>query len=185
MTAQTRPHSPKARMKDRSTACALADTPDVVLGVQMGWLSWERWRCFVNCEKDPANCLSERLVLETAERVVQDGYLAAGYEYINIGHTSHHANHQPPNIHHCHCHCVPRSPSLQLLQLTAQVWVTRRLLVQCLRAADPSGWVLWRVPRRRRAAAAGQVAIPARHEIHRGQAARHGTQVRAVYLGPP
>jgi hypothetical protein len=37
----------------------------------MGWLSWERWRCFVDCDLDPANCLGERLVLETAARMVQ------------------------------------------------------------------------------------------------------------------
>lgn len=79
----------------------------------MGWLSWERWRCFVDCDLDPANCLGERLVLETAARMVQvrvtrtslvapyglyitcykrisrfvmaqDGYLAAGYSYLDI-----------------------------------------------------------------------------------------------------
>lgn len=43
----------------------------------MGWLSWEQFRCdlrFVNAD----------LYKRQAERMAQDGYLAAGYEFVNV-----------------------------------------------------------------------------------------------------
>ena len=49
-----------------------------------GWLSWEKFRCNIDCIHDPANCISERLFMETAVRVVKDGFKDAGYEYIII-----------------------------------------------------------------------------------------------------
>ncbi|XP_072040656.1 alpha-N-acetylgalactosaminidase-like isoform X15 [Amphiura filiformis] len=50
----------------------------------MGWLAWERFRCNVNCTADPKNCVSEKLFMEMADRLVEDGYKDAGYEYVNI-----------------------------------------------------------------------------------------------------
>eukprot|EP00934_Nitzschia_sp_Nitz4_P001959 Nitzschia sp. Nitz4//scaffold88_size82704//3250//6228//NITZ4_005279-RA/size82704-processed-gene-0.62-mRNA-1//-1//CDS//3329559455//1959//frame0 len=50
----------------------------------MGWLSWERFGCQLDCNRFPDTCVSERLYLRQAQRLVQDGYLEAGYEYINI-----------------------------------------------------------------------------------------------------
>ena len=50
----------------------------------MGWLSWERYRCDIDCEADPDNCISERLYMAMADHLAADGYLAAGYEYVNI-----------------------------------------------------------------------------------------------------
>ncbi|XP_063970201.1 alpha-N-acetylgalactosaminidase-like isoform X2 [Lytechinus pictus] len=50
----------------------------------MGWLAWERFRCNIDCKNDPKNCISEQLFMEMADRMVEDGYLDAGYEYINI-----------------------------------------------------------------------------------------------------
>lgn len=50
----------------------------------MGWLSWERFRCNTDCEKDPDNCISEKLFREMADHMEADGYKDAGYEYINI-----------------------------------------------------------------------------------------------------
>ncbi|XP_043244616.1 alpha-N-acetylgalactosaminidase-like isoform X3 [Amphibalanus amphitrite] len=66
--------------------------PPAVLGLDnglaltppMGWLAWERFRCNTDCINDPKNCISENLFFEMADRLVADGYLAAGYEYINI-----------------------------------------------------------------------------------------------------
>ncbi|NXN94253.1 NAGAB acetylgalactosaminidase, partial [Rhinopomastus cyanomelas] len=50
----------------------------------MGWLAWERFRCNVDCQVDPRNCISERLFFEIADRLAEDGWRELGYEYINI-----------------------------------------------------------------------------------------------------
>lgn len=50
----------------------------------MGWLTWERFRCDTDCKNDPENCISEHLIKVMADHLVNDGYLAAGYEYITI-----------------------------------------------------------------------------------------------------
>ncbi|KAJ8297727.1 hypothetical protein KUTeg_024258 [Tegillarca granosa] len=50
----------------------------------MGWMHWERFRCITNCTEDPENCLSEKLIMETADRMAADGYRDAGYKYISI-----------------------------------------------------------------------------------------------------
>lgn len=50
----------------------------------MGWLTWERFRCNIDCVKDPENCISEHLIKKQADRLVKDGYLALGYEYVII-----------------------------------------------------------------------------------------------------
>lgn len=50
----------------------------------MGWLAWERFRCNTDCDKDPNNCVNQKLFMEMADRIVQDGFKDVGYEYINI-----------------------------------------------------------------------------------------------------
>lgn len=50
----------------------------------MGWLSWSRFRCHTDCESDPENCFSERLVRMVATRMVSDGYRDAGYTAVNL-----------------------------------------------------------------------------------------------------
>lgn len=50
----------------------------------MGWLSWERFRCNVDCKGDPQNCISEQLYKRMADLLVSEGYKDAGYEYVNI-----------------------------------------------------------------------------------------------------
>jgi hypothetical protein len=50
----------------------------------MGWLHWERFRCNIDCQKDPDNCVSEKLFMKMADLVASEGYKDAGYEYINI-----------------------------------------------------------------------------------------------------
>lgn len=50
----------------------------------MGWLAWERFRCNIDCEDDPKNCISERLFLDMADRLAQDGWRDLGYVYVNI-----------------------------------------------------------------------------------------------------
>eukprot|EP00038_Savillea_parva_P001808 m.107573 g.107573 ORF g.107573 m.107573 type:complete len:452 (+) comp10626_c0_seq3:148-1503(+) len=50
----------------------------------MGWMAWIRFRCNVNCTADPTNCVSEQLFKDMADRMVEDGWLDAGYEYVSI-----------------------------------------------------------------------------------------------------
>ncbi|KAF7666556.1 hypothetical protein LDENG_00101500 [Lucifuga dentata] len=50
----------------------------------MGWLAWERYRCNIDCESDPKNCISENLFIDMADRLAEDGWRELGYTYINI-----------------------------------------------------------------------------------------------------
>jgi len=50
----------------------------------MGFLSWEQFRCNIDCTNDPDNCISENLYIAMADRMVADGYRAAGYLQVNI-----------------------------------------------------------------------------------------------------
>ncbi|XP_078682951.1 alpha-N-acetylgalactosaminidase-like isoform X9 [Branchiostoma floridae x Branchiostoma belcheri] len=50
----------------------------------MGWLAWERFRCNVDCVDDPYNCISERLFMQMADRLAEDGWKDAGYDHITI-----------------------------------------------------------------------------------------------------
>ncbi|XP_043535921.1 alpha-N-acetylgalactosaminidase isoform X1 [Chiloscyllium plagiosum] len=50
----------------------------------MGWLAWERFRCNTDCDNDPENCISERLFMDMADRLAEDGWKELGYQYVNI-----------------------------------------------------------------------------------------------------
>ncbi|ESO09162.1 hypothetical protein HELRODRAFT_74316 [Helobdella robusta] len=50
----------------------------------MGWMSWLRFLCSYRCDLDPENCISERLFIQIADRMAEDGYLDAGYNYLSI-----------------------------------------------------------------------------------------------------
>mmetsp|Transcript_2852 Transcript_2852/g.4447 ORF Transcript_2852/g.4447 Transcript_2852/m.4447 type:complete len:438 (-) Transcript_2852:264-1577(-) len=50
----------------------------------MGWMSWFVFRCNVDCESDPFNCVGEQLIKETAQAFVQGGFYDAGYQFISI-----------------------------------------------------------------------------------------------------
>lgn len=50
----------------------------------MGWVSWQRFRCNTDCRDDPDNCISERLFKTMADRLVDDGWRALGYKYVNM-----------------------------------------------------------------------------------------------------
>jgi alpha-N-acetylgalactosaminidase len=66
--------------------CLLIETLDngLALAPPMGWLSWERFGCNVDCDHWPDTCISERLYLGQAELLVLGGYRDAGYRYVNI-----------------------------------------------------------------------------------------------------
>ncbi|CAH0590125.1 unnamed protein product [Chrysodeixis includens] len=50
----------------------------------MGWLSWLRYGCTIDCDAKPKECISEHLIRRIADLLVSEGYVAAGYEYIII-----------------------------------------------------------------------------------------------------
>ncbi|XP_076862432.1 alpha-N-acetylgalactosaminidase-like [Brachyhypopomus gauderio] len=50
----------------------------------MGWLAWERFRCDIDCDNDPQNCISEVLFRDMADRLAEDGWRELGYVYVNI-----------------------------------------------------------------------------------------------------
>lgn len=50
----------------------------------MGWMHWQRFRCVIDCDSYPDECVSEQLFRTMADHMVSDGYLAAGYEYIIV-----------------------------------------------------------------------------------------------------
>ena len=49
----------------------------------MGWSAWETFRC-TTCEQDPDNCLSEKLIKETTDAMVSNGFRDAGYKIVWI-----------------------------------------------------------------------------------------------------
>ena len=50
----------------------------------MGWLSWLRFQCEIDCKTYPDSCINEQLYKEHADRLVADGFKALGYEYVMI-----------------------------------------------------------------------------------------------------
>lgn len=50
----------------------------------MGWMAWERFRCDRDCKEDPVNCISEKLFMDMADRLSEDGWKELGYEYVII-----------------------------------------------------------------------------------------------------
>lgn len=50
----------------------------------MGWMSWEIFRCEIDCVNNPDRCINHQLYEEMATRLAQDGYLQAGYDTISI-----------------------------------------------------------------------------------------------------
>lgn len=39
----------------------------------MGWMAWERFRCITDCKKYPKECISENLIMEMADAMVDEG----------------------------------------------------------------------------------------------------------------
>lgn len=50
----------------------------------MGWLTWERFRCNIDCKTFPDQCIGERLIMNTADLMSVGGWLKAGYEYLIV-----------------------------------------------------------------------------------------------------
>ncbi|KAE9551960.1 hypothetical protein FO519_004836 [Halicephalobus sp. NKZ332] len=50
----------------------------------MGWMSWTKFYCEIDCVKHPHACINEELYAVMAERMAKDGYADVGYQYIHI-----------------------------------------------------------------------------------------------------
>ncbi|CAD5112881.1 DgyrCDS2092 [Dimorphilus gyrociliatus] len=50
----------------------------------MGWMSWERFMCNIDCVNYPNDCISENLIKSTADALVKYGFKEAGYKYVSI-----------------------------------------------------------------------------------------------------
>jgi len=50
----------------------------------MGWISWQRFRCELDCKNRPNECISEKLYMRIADKMVSDGYRDLGYVQVNI-----------------------------------------------------------------------------------------------------
>ena len=50
----------------------------------MGWMSWEIFRCDVKCDEDPKSCINHVLYEQMTDHIVEDGYLALGYDQVSI-----------------------------------------------------------------------------------------------------
>jgi len=50
----------------------------------MGWMSWQRFKCAVDCQAHPNHCISEDLVKRMVKAMVAGGYLEAGYNFVAI-----------------------------------------------------------------------------------------------------
>jgi len=50
----------------------------------MGWMSWEIFRCHVNCSAYPDACINQGLYEGMTDRIVDDGYLEVGYNQVSV-----------------------------------------------------------------------------------------------------
>ncbi|CAL4197572.1 unnamed protein product, partial [Meganyctiphanes norvegica] len=50
----------------------------------MGWLAWERFRCNLDCENDPDNCIHENLFVQHADLMASEGYSEVGYDTVTL-----------------------------------------------------------------------------------------------------
>ncbi|VDP72209.1 unnamed protein product [Echinostoma caproni] len=50
----------------------------------MGWMTWQRYRCQIDCSAYPRDCISDSLIRRNAKRLVEDGFREVGYEYVII-----------------------------------------------------------------------------------------------------
>lgn len=50
----------------------------------MGWISWARYHCVTDCGGQPNSCVNQKLYMNAADKIVSDGFLDAGYKFVNI-----------------------------------------------------------------------------------------------------
>jgi alpha-N-acetylgalactosaminidase len=65
-------------------ACAFSLDNGLALTPPMGWMAWEQFHCRVDCVAEPTTCISEQLFVDMIDHIAADGWLEAGYNYVNI-----------------------------------------------------------------------------------------------------
>ncbi|KAK4468851.1 hypothetical protein MN116_008016 [Schistosoma mekongi] len=50
----------------------------------MGWMTWQRFRCQIDCDEYPDDCINEKLIKRTADKLISDGWRDLGYRYVII-----------------------------------------------------------------------------------------------------
>lgn len=50
----------------------------------MGWMSWLKYACNIDCVRYPAECINDRLYRDMVDRLAEDGYAELGYNTVNI-----------------------------------------------------------------------------------------------------
>lgn len=68
------------------TFASIVHTDDngLLLTPPMGWMSWAKYACEINCTLYPNECINEQLYKEMIDRIAEDGYLQLGYNQVNI-----------------------------------------------------------------------------------------------------
>jgi alpha-N-acetylgalactosaminidase len=71
------------------SSSAVAALPNgLALTPPMGWMTWERFRCTIDCDASPShgpsNCINEDLIRQHADILAQPEWRSAGYRYVNI-----------------------------------------------------------------------------------------------------
>ncbi|XP_072275134.1 alpha-N-acetylgalactosaminidase [Pyxicephalus adspersus] len=66
-----------------SSFCSSLDN-GLVRTPPMGWMTWERYRCNIDCKTDPQNCIGEKLIKDIADKMSDSGWRELGYVYISI-----------------------------------------------------------------------------------------------------
>lgn len=50
----------------------------------MGWLSWGRYTCNIDCDQYPNSCINENLYKNAANRLIELGFVELGYNIVGI-----------------------------------------------------------------------------------------------------
>lgn len=50
----------------------------------MGWISWVKYECNVDCVNYPNDCINEKLYKDMVDNIIDQGYSALGYNNVNI-----------------------------------------------------------------------------------------------------
>ncbi|XP_075035894.1 alpha-N-acetylgalactosaminidase [Mixophyes fleayi] len=66
-----------------SALCSSLDN-GLVRTPPMGWMTWERYRCNIDCKTDPEDCIGEHLIKSIADKMADSGWRELGYVYISI-----------------------------------------------------------------------------------------------------
>merc|ERR1711884_49014 len=85
LAAHTFTHPAKPGSHNQPTHDGPGPGPAPASGPPMGWMSWSAFGCEVRCGLvGYDNCISEVMMREQAKIMVEDGYLAVGYNTVHL-----------------------------------------------------------------------------------------------------